>query len=287
MNDTSCDKTIKTKTVTFSDISLNDIEMQSPSDQILTNDGLFEYIKNVYFYTGIGWSLTLIAGELMSLTINKANFNVLQSVYIILGFFMSIIFMMPSISSTYNGYDSSTSEMSVINTTNSTYQKKEIIPTWKILSFLAFSYFLGFMTSPVFYIVNQYNSLIFPISILITIFVFCSMQIYTYTRKDMSGLSCYGPLMICVSGLIILGIIEIILSAVGFDKTACLLTFGTSIISIIVFCGLIFVDTLKAIDSYNKSELNTIRCAVEIVLDLANILINIMQILINLMPRND
>lgn len=82
----------------------------------------------------------------------------------------------------------------------------------------------------------------------------------------------------CVGGLIIIGIIKLILALVGFEKIVCLISFGVNIISLIVFTGLIYVDTLKAIDSYNKSELNAIKCAIELVLDLVNILLDIMDL---------
>ena len=165
--------------------------------------------------------------------------------------------------------------------------KKEIIPWWKIISYLLFSFSLGLMISPAIFTVNQQNKIIFPICIGVTNGIFGIMSIFAWTRKNMDGLELHGPLITCVSGLIILGIIEIILACLGFDKTVCILSFVTTIVSIIVFSGLIFVDTLKAIDSYNKSELNAIRCAVEIVLDLVNILMDILNILMAFFRNSD
>ena len=63
--------------------------------------------------------------------------------------------------------------------------------------------------------------------------------------------------------------------------------FGVNIISIIVFTGLIYVDILKPIDSYNKTELNAIKCAAELILDLVNILLNVMDFILKLMPSDD
>jgi FtsH-binding integral membrane protein len=209
----------------------------------------------------------------MSLTITKSNLGVLQWIYVIFGSVVCILAMIGSISPsviTLNGQ-----------------AKVETISWWKIFSFLLFSVSLGLMISPAIYVVNNANKIIFPLAILMTNFIFLSMQIFTWTRKNMDGLELYGPLMSAVSGLIVLGIIEIILSCLDFDQTVLWLSFDTSVISIIVFSSLIFVDTLKAIESYNKSELNAIRCAVEIVLDLVNILMDILNILMAFFRNSD
>ena len=242
--------------------------------QLLVNTGLFDYIKNVYFYTGIGWSILLISAEIMSLSINSNNINLLFWIYLLIGFGLTIFTMIFASAST----DTITLENG---------SKKEIIPWWKIISYLLFSFSLGLMISPAIFTVNKQNQIIFPICICVTNAIFGVMSIFTWTRKNMDGIELYGPLMSCVSGLIVLGIIEIILACLGFDKIVCLLSLGTSLISIIVFSGLIFVDTLKAIESYNKSELNAIRCAVEIVLDLVNILLDLLRILSYFFANSD
>lgn len=249
---------------------------QGPEDltQLLSNNGLFNYIKEVYFYTGIGWVVLLISSELMSLSINTNNINLLYWIYLLIGFILTIITMIIS--------SAQTETLTLENGS-----KKEIIPWWKIMSYLLFSFSLGLMISPAIFVVNKENKIIFPICILVTNAIFGIMSIFAWTRKNMDGLKLYGPLMSCVSGLIVIGIIEIILACLGFDKTVCILSFGTSIISVIVFSGLIFVDTLKAIESYNKSELNAIRCAVEIVLDLVNILLDLIRILSYFFANSD
>jgi FtsH-binding integral membrane protein len=262
----------------LSEIKFDDIENghnynSGPLLQLTENDGLLNYIKTVYFYTGIGWCESLIFAELLSLTITKSNIGVLQWIYTIFGFVVCLLAMIGSISPS--------------NVSLNGRAKVEIISWWKIVSFLLFSASLGLIMSPAIYVVNNANKIIFPLSILITNFIFLSVQIFTWTRKNMDGLELYGPLMSTVSGLIMIGIIEIVLFCLGFDKMACLLSFGTSIISIIVFSGLIFVDTLKAIESYNKSELNAIRCAVEIVLDLVNILMDLLNILMAIFGDSD
>ena len=250
----------------------------APMTQILSNIGLLNYIKQVYFYTGIGWSCVLISGELMSLTISKSNIHILQWIYLSVGFCMSIFTMILCSSPNYNPKLSLSLETEI---------KRENVPTWKIVSYLLFSYSLGLILSPAVFIVNNYNHIIFPLSILITNSIFMIIQFVVWMQKDISGIKFYTPLISCVSGLIMIGIIEIVLGCLGFDKTVLLLSFGTSIISIIIFTGLIFVDTLKAIESYNKSELNSIRCSIEIVLDLANILINMMDCLMTVLASSD
>lgn len=259
--------------IKFSDIETGYNYNSAPLLQLTNNDGLFNYIKTVYFYTGIGWTTSLILAELMSLTITKSNIGVLQWIYTIFGFVVCLLAMIGAISP------------SVVSLNGQA--KVETISWWKIVSFLLFSGSLGLIMSPAIYVVNDANKIIFPLAILITNLIFASMQIFTWTRKNMDGLQLYGPLMSAVSGLIFLGIIEIVLFLMGFDKTACLLSFGTSIISIVVFSALIFVDTLKAIESYNKSELNAIRCAVEIVLDLVNILMDLLNIFMAILGDSD
>lgn len=93
--------------------------------------------------------------------------------------------------------------------------------------------------------------------------------------------------MSCVGGLILIGIVELILALAGFDKIVCLISFSVNIVSLIVFTSLLYADTLKAIDSYNKSELNAIKCAIELVLDLVNILLNIMELILRLISDDD
>jgi FtsH-binding integral membrane protein len=256
------------------EIDIESNQAKTHLSQRLVDTGLFDYIKTVYFYTGIGWSVVLVSAELMSLTTNTNNINLLYWIYLMVGFVFAIFTMIFASGPT-----------DTITLDNGT--KKEIIPCMKIISYLLFSFSLGLMISPVIFIVNQQNKIIFPICIGITNAIFGIMSLYAWTRKNMDGIELYGSLMICVSGLIILGIIELILALIGFDKTVCILSFGTSIISIIVFSGLIFVDTLKAINSYNKSELNAIKCSVEIVLDLVNILLDLIQILSCLFSNSD
>jgi FtsH-binding integral membrane protein len=101
----------------------------------------------------------------------------------------------------------------------------------------------------------------------------------------MDGLLLYAPLMSAVCGLIMIGIVEIILALMGFNKLVCLISFGSSVVSITVYSGLIYVDTLKAIEQYNNDQLNSIKCAVDIVLDLANLLVNIMRIFVELSKK--
>ena len=58
-------------------------QSQTHLTQALLNDGLFNYIKNVYFYTGIGWCTLLIFSELMSYIINKENLNLIFWIYLL------------------------------------------------------------------------------------------------------------------------------------------------------------------------------------------------------------
>lgn len=268
----------KTITNTYNEndknIDLESGENTSPITQISLNTGLFNYIKGIYFFTGIGWSTLLVIAEIMSFTINKNNINLLFWIYLLIGFGLTILTIFISIIP---------SDVIILEDGN----KKEIIPWWKIISYELFSFSIGLMISPVIFIINQQNIIIFPICIIITNFIFCTMSIFTWTRKDMDGLKLYVPLITCISGLIILGFIEIILACLGFDKIVCILSFGTSIISIIVFSGLIYVDTLKAIESYNESGLNTIKCSIEIVLDLVNILLDLIRIISCLLENLD
>ena len=250
----------------------DDIESnKGPLTQLINNEGLFSYIKRVYFYTGIGWCVTLMSAELMSLTLTKSNIGILQYVYLAIGFVLTILSIISSVA-----------HVDVIQKNGF---KIDVIPFWKKSAFIGFSYSLGLLMSPAVYSVNVFNPIIWPMAILITNLIFATMQIFTYTRKNMDGLQFYGPLMSCVSGLIFLGFIEIILACLGFDQIACLLIFVTGIISTCVFSGLIYVDTLKAIESYNESEPNTIRCAIKLVLDMANILMKIMNILVKILGK--
>lgn len=266
----------QTNFVNLNDVLYTDVDIESnkaPLTQLINNSGLFSYIKRVYFYTGIGWCVTLISAELMSLTLTKSNIGILQYVYLAIGFVLTIIGMITSVA-----------PPDIIQEDGNPI---DVIPFWKKSAFIGFSYSIGLLISPAVYTVNGFNPIIWPMAIVMTNLIFATMQIFTYTRKNMDGLQFYGPLMSCVSGLIFLGIIEIILACLGFDKIACLLTFGTSIISICVFSGLIYVDTLKAIESYNKLELNTLKCALELVLDMVNILLDIMNILIQILGQSD
>ena len=55
-------------------------------NQIVSNDGLFKYITNVYLFSGIGWIFTLTFAVLMSLTITLSDYNILVWIYIVAGF---------------------------------------------------------------------------------------------------------------------------------------------------------------------------------------------------------
>lgn len=236
-------------------------------EQILTNEGLFNYISNVYLFTGIGWCCVLLFSQLLSLTINSKNSGQLYIVYIVFGFGFSVLFSLLTISIS----------SSVITDENKNH--KEVIPPLKILMFSFFSFSLGMLISPCIYTINQTNQIIFPLSICITTFIFGFIQYYTSIQKNLDDIKYYVPLMSCVSGLILIGIIEIILALLGYDTFVCLISFVITFVSIIVFTGLIYVDTLRAIDSYNKIELDAIGCAINLILDLINILLDIIKIL--------
>jgi len=260
------------KLTSFIDIEL--CQSNTLGNKIVSNDGLFKYIMNVYLFSGIGWIFTLVFSELMSLTITHSNYNILVWIYIIIGFIFTILTSIIS-----------TNPSEIIVEINEV--KREIITNLKICNYLLFCFSLGMIISPSVYMINNTNSVIFPVSIGITTGIFILVQIITLRQKDLDGLKYYGPLMSCVGGLIMIGIVELILGLTGFDKIVCLISFGVNIISIIVFTGLIYVDTLKAIDSYDKSELNAIYCAIGLVLDLVNILLNIMNLILKLISYND
>lgn len=260
------------KSSLFIDVELG--QTSTLENKIMSNDGLFKYITNVYLFSGMGWIFTLVFAELMSLTITQSNYNVLVWIYIILGFvftiFTSIISLKPS---------------EIVVETNG--DKREIISNFQVCYYFLFCFSLGMMISPSVYIVNNSNPIIFLVSIGITTGIFILVQIITLIQKDLEGLKYYVPLMSCVGGLIMISIVELILALAGFDKIVRLISFGINIISVIVFTGLIYVDTLKAINSYNKSELNAIKCAIELVLDLVTILLNIMDLLLKLISSDD
>ena len=58
-------------------------------------------------------------------------------------------------------------------------------------------------------------------------------------------------------------------------------------VSTVVFNGLIAVDTQKAIEYYSNRALDSVKVAVELLLDATNLLIDIIKILIKLNEKND
>ena len=166
----------------------------------------------------------------MSLTITQSNYNILVRIYIILGFVFTIFTLIISLKP---------SEIVVETNGN----KREIISNFQVCNYFLFYFSLGIMISPSVYIVNNSNPVIFPVLIGITTVIFILVQIITLRQKDLENLKYYGLLISCVGGLIMIGVIELILALTGFDKIACLISFGVNIISIIVFTGLIYVDT--------------------------------------------
>lgn len=237
----------------------------SPIEAICTSNGLLNYVTNVLKYTGMGWLSTLLFSLILAQGITDSNIKIINILYLLFGFICSICCIVVS-----------TFIPSII-IQDSYGENIEQIPISKKILYGLLCFGLGMLLAPAIFQSNKTNVIIVPMAIVVTSGMFISLQIVTFLQKDMSVIEYYAPLMSCVSGLILIGIIEIILNCTGYSAQACLLSFGASIISLIVFGALIVVDTMRAIVGYRENNIDTIGCAVSLLLDMINIFVNLLN----------
>lgn len=244
--------------------NLDDIELGQTNknlefiESVETNYGLLTYLSNVYLFSGIGWCSILIFSELLSLSITKNNFNTLLYVYLFVGFIIGLFSILGT-----------RAPSKIITLSNG--DKKELIQNWKIYAFGIFTFGSGMMLSIIVYFINLKNSIIFPISIVANCIIFTLVQIIVMRQKTLDDIKYFPLLTSCASSLIIIGTIQFILVLINFNIIYQLILFTINIVSSVIYTGLIYVNTFKAIESYEKSELNSIKYAVEVIFDLFNL----------------
>lgn len=88
-------------------------------------------------------------------------------------------------------------------------------------------------------------------------------------------------------GLIVSGLVQLGALGLGYNSFASHLDLITTLVSTVVFTGSIAVDTRKAIEDYSNRSLDSVKVAVELLLDATNLLIDIIKILIKLNEKKD
>ena len=120
---------------------------------------------------------------------------------------------------------------------------------------------------------------IMPIALACTGGVFAASTMYALKKKDLSLVQYQGPLIGCVGGLICSGLVQLLMMAMGYYDASFMLGMGTTVLSTGIFSALIAVDTHMAIKSYEDNKLDSTGIALNVLLDITNLFLDLLRII--------
>jgi FtsH-binding integral membrane protein len=158
----------------------------------------------------------------------------------------------------------------------------EEIPAEKKMYYKIFSVSNGITITPIVLTSYAIDPMIFPIALTSTIATFGGATYYALKQTNLNAITWQAPLMGCVVGLIGTNLMTLIASYCGFTNFANTLDLGATVVSTVVFTGLIVADTQLAISNYKEKALDTIKTSTELLLNATNLFIDIIKLLIKL-----
>jgi FtsH-binding integral membrane protein len=235
-------------------------------EQVEKNNGLRNYLSNVYKKSGWGFATTLGVGTITPLV----------AIGLGLGPIAPIIWIANVPFTFYSCYKICRLKSETIEKDGMLMEKENLEKTkW----FNLFSISNGITIGPAILASMTIGPSIVPIALACTGGVFAASTLYALKKPDLSLVKFHGPLIGCVGGLICSGFVQIGLMATGYGNSAIGLGLATSVVSSGIFSALIAVDTHLAINSYKEGELDSTGIALNVLLDVTNLFMDLLRII--------
>jgi len=235
-------------------------------DQIDKNAGLRDYLTNIYKKSGYGFGVSLCVGTVAPLAVMSMGIaSVAPALWIAnvpFGF--------------YSIYKLTKLKSETINKDNKLTEKEDPEKNnWYNL----FSISNGITISPAIFYSFAISPTVMPIALACTGGVFAASTMYALKKKNLSLVQYQGPLVGCVGGLICSGLVQLLMMALGYHNASWMLGMGTTVLSTGIFSALIAVDTHMAIKSYEDKQLDSVGIALNILLDVTNLFLDLLRII--------
>ena len=246
-------------------------------ENIDRNEGLRNYMKNIYKSSGFGFGTTLVVGSTLPLALYFAPALTTVAIPLYIGnvcFGFYSIFKITKMRSSTQEYKN-----------GKEIHYKEIIPENKKLWYNLFSISNGITISPLLGAAHLLSPVILPTAVVGTLGIFAGSSLYALNKKDFNAASWQAPLMGCVTGLIGASLVQIGFGLAGNYQIFSMMDMGITGVSLLTFTGLVAADTQNAIKSYGDKQLDSINSSLELLLDATNLLIDMIKIISEIMKN--
>lgn len=240
-------------------------------DTINKDQGLRKYMKDIYLKSGLGFGTSLAVGSMIP-------FMGLDPKIAMAGWIGNIGL------SFYSIYKMASLETQTISKEGGYY---EVENPNKEFWYKVFSISNGITIAPLIAVGMSTSPTIIPLALGATLGTFGTATWVALKQTNTNMVAYQAPLLSCVGGLIVSGLIQLGSLSLGYNNFASNLDMITTGASTLIFTGLIAVDTQKAIEDYSKRTLDSVKVAVELLLDATNLFIDIVKILIKLNEKKD
>ncbi len=236
-------------------------------NEINKNEKLKIYIKDIYKYSGYGFSGS-IATSLATGGLATSSIMYAPSLFVPLcGLWIGNVGF-----SFYSLYKISKMQSTTSN------DLTEIIPQEKKKWYKLFCISNGITLAPLVTMSFAIHPMIMPLALTSTIGTFAGASYYALKQNNLDAIKWQAPLIGCVTGLIGSSIVQIGASFIGYTTFAHNLDIISTLISTGVFTGLIVADTQQAIKDFQEKKLDSINTSIDLLLDGTNLFINLIKI---------
>lgn len=248
-------------------------------ENIDNNQGLRNYMKDIYKYSGLGFGTTLGVGSLAPFIVYSSPILAPYTIPLWIGnvgFSFYSIYKLSKLHSTTK----------TIKDKNNQEQYIEEINPDKKLWYSLFSVSNGITISPAIGVAIALSPTIMPTAIVGTLGIFGGASLYALNRRDLQVATWQGPLIGCVTGLIGASLVQLGFGLAGYKEVFDIMNIGVTGVSLVTFTGLVAADTQVAIRSYLDRNLDSIKTSVDLLLDATNILLDLIKILSEIMKAS-
>lgn len=235
-------------------------------EQIDKNAGLRDYLLNIYKKAGYGFGASLCIGTLAPLVVTSIGISSVAPALWIANIPLSF----------YSVYKITKLQSITINEDNKLTEKEN---HEKSKWYNIFSISNGITISPAILYSFSISPSVMPIALACTGGVFAASSMYALKKKDLSLVQYQGPLIGCVGGLICSGLVQLLMTGLGYNNASWMLGMGTTVLSTGIFSALIAVDTHMAIKSYKDGQLDSTGIALSVLLDVTNLFLDLLKII--------
>jgi FtsH-binding integral membrane protein len=238
-------------------------------DEINTNQGLRKHLLNVYKYTGTSFGTTLASGSIGLIAISTMPSLIAVAPAIWLS----------SIGTCFLSIYKMTKHKSEVKFDEINKYYYEEINEKKKKWFWIFSISNGIMISPIISYGLAISPLVIPSALISTAGIYAGASYWALKQTNFDALRLERPLMGCLFGIIGASIVQLGAGLTGYHELFNVIDMGVTAASLIVFTGLVEVDTQRAIENYHNRTLDTIESSLQLALDATNIFIDMIKMI--------